>query len=60
MVESINNWDRQEEELESLKYIYPDELTILKEKPYSFEVLIDSNTESEERNFLRMKIHFDL
>ena len=43
-----------------MKYIYPEELTILKEKPYSFEVVIDSNTESEERNFLRMKIHFDL
>jgi hypothetical protein len=60
MVEPVNNWDTQEEEIESLTYIYPEEMTILKEQPYSIEILIDSNTESEERNFLKMKILFDL
>jgi hypothetical protein len=35
-------------------------MTILKDRPYSLEILIDSNTESEERNFLKMKILFDL
>jgi hypothetical protein len=61
MVEvSENNWELQGEELESLGYIYPEELTILREKPYSFELIINSNTETEERNFLKMKILFDL
>ena len=60
MVDAVNNWDVQEEEIESLKYIYPDEMTVLKEKPYSVEIIINSNTESEDRNFLKMKVLFDL
>ena len=56
----VNNWEMQEEEIESLKYIYPEELTILREKPYSIEIVIHSNTESEDRNFLKLKILFDL
>ena len=62
MVESntANNWELQEEEIESLKYIYPEELTVLREKPYSLEIVINSNTEDEERNFLKMKVLFDL
>jgi hypothetical protein len=50
----------QAEEIESLGYIYPEEMTVLKEQPYSLEVIINSNTESEERNYLKMKILFDL
>lgn len=55
-----NNWESQQEEIESLTYIYPEELTVLKEQPYSFEVMINSNTESDDRNYLKMKIIFDL
>ena len=33
---------------------------MLREKPYAFEVMINANTESEERNYLKMKIIFDL
>jgi hypothetical protein len=29
-----NNWEQQEEEIESLTYIYPEEMTVLKEQPY--------------------------
>ena len=60
MVEANNNWEQQEEEIESLKYIYPEELTLLREKPYQLEIMINSNTESDERNFLKMKVTFDL
>ena len=59
MVDS-NNWEQQAEEVESLGYIYPEELTIIQEQPYKLEIIINSNTESEDRNFLKMKIHFDL
>jgi len=31
-----------------------------REKPYNFEILVNSNTESEERNFLKLKLIFDL
>ena len=55
-----NNFDLQAEELESLTYIYPEELIIKKERPFSFEVMINSNTETEERNFLKMKMMFEL
>ena len=57
---ATNNWALQAEEIESLGYIYPEEMTVLKEQPYSLEVIINSNTESEERNYLKMKILFDL
>lgn len=43
-----------------MKYIYPEELTLLREKPYQLEIMINSNTESDERNFLKMKVTFDL
>ena len=35
-------------------------MQVLKEEPYQIEVVINANTESEERNFLKMKIIFDL
>lgn len=60
MVEPTNNWELQGEEIESLGYIFPEELSIIQEKPYKLDIHINSNTESEERNFLKMKIHFDL
>jgi len=44
---AARNWDPQEEEIESLGYIYPEEMTVLKEQPYSLEVIINSNTESK-------------
>lgn len=55
-----NNWELQAEEVESLSYIYPEEMTVTKEEPYQVEVMINSNTENEERNFLKVKIIFDL
>jgi len=60
MVDGGNNWETQQQEMESLGYIYPEELHIISEQPYKFDVLINSNTESEDKNFLKMKIHFDL
>jgi len=56
----VNRYDEQADEVESLQYIYPDEMTIKTEKPYNFEIMINSNTESEERNFLKLIINFDL
>jgi len=46
---AARNWDPQEEEIESLGYIYPEEMTVLKEQPYSLEVIINSNTESKNK-----------
>ena len=61
MVEPANNFEQQAEEIESLGYIFPpEELTILQEQPYKLEVILNSNTESEDRNFLKMKVIFDL
>ena len=61
MVESTDiDWEEQEQEVESLTYIYPEELKINKEKPYNFEITINSNTESEDKNFLKLRITFDL
>lgn len=54
------NWEQQEEEIESLTYIYPEEMTVTKEKPYQLEVLVNSNPDLIERNFLKVKIIFDL
>ena len=53
-------WEEQEQEIESLTYIFPEEFKLNKEKPYNFEIMINSNTESEEKNFLKLRITFDL
>ena len=37
-----------------------DEFKVLREKPYQLEVMVNSNTESEERNLLKLKLIFDL
>ena len=61
MVEATdNNWEEQGDEVESLQYIYPEELVITSEKPYNFDIVINSNTESEDMNFLKLKITFNL
>ena len=63
MVEEEDNamWEDQETEMETLKCIYvEEELTIKREKPYNFEILIHSNTETEERDYLKLKLIFDL
>ena len=61
MVEATDDkWEEQEQEVESLQYIFPEEIKVNKEKPYNFEILINSNTESEDKNFLKLRITFDL
>ena len=60
MVEAEDKWEEQEQEIESLQYIFPEEITIENEKPYKFDVLINSNTESEDKNHLKVNIYFDL
>ena len=59
--EDDSKWEEQEIEIETLKSIFvEEELEIKKEKPYNFEIMLNSNTESEERNFLKLKLNFDL
>merc|ERR1719469_1568680 len=62
MVEADNtNYDEQAEEIEALQSIYnEEEFSILNSKPYSFELRINSNSEDEERNHLKLMIRFDL
>lgn len=61
MVEEDAKWEDQEMEIETLKSIYTDEeLTVKREKPYNFEIQVNSNTESEDRNYLKLLMIFDL
>jgi hypothetical protein len=54
-------WEEQEIEIESLKCIFEeDELVFKREKPYNFEILIHSSNESNERDYLKLKLIFDL
>ena len=54
-------WEEQETEIETLKCIFiDDELTIKREKPYNLEILIHSSNETEERDYLKLKLIFDL
>ena len=60
MVDEID-WEDQETEIETLKCIFiEEEFDLKREKPYNFEILVNSNTESEERNYLKLKLIFDL
>jgi len=54
-------WEEQEIEIESLKCIFEEEEIVFKrEKPYNFEILIHSSNESDERDYLKLKLIFDL
>ena len=37
-----------------------DDLVILEEKPYKFDVVLNANNESQERNFLKLKLSFEI
>lgn len=46
--------------MEALQSIFVDEFKLIDEKPYKFEIMINSNQEAEERNFLKLKAIIDL
>ena len=52
-------YEEQEQEIEAIRYIFMEDLLILEEKPYKFEVLLKANNESE-RNHLQLKVTFEL
>ena len=59
--EDDRDWEDQELEIETLKSMFEEEeLNIKKEKPYQLEILLNSNTESEARNYLKLMIIYDL
>ena len=37
-----------------------DDLVVLEEKPYKFEILLNSNNESKEKNHIQLKLTFEL
>ena len=45
--ESVD-WTEQEEEMEALEVIFPEELVIKQQKPYKFEIKIKANVDYEE------------
>ena len=53
------DWEEQESEIEALEVIFPDEFTILAKKPFKFEIMINSNSESAE-NHLQMLLIVEL
>jgi len=61
MVDEDTKWEDQELEMDTLKSIFiEEELYVKREKPYNFEILIHSNNETDERDFLKLKLIFDL
>ena len=59
MVEGAPNYEEHEMEIESIKCIFMDDLVMLEEKPYRFEVLLNANNELS-RNHLQLKLTFEL
>jgi hypothetical protein len=58
-MEEINLYEEHESEIEAIKCIFMDDLVILEEKPFKFEVLLNANNELE-RNHLQLKMTFEL
>jgi hypothetical protein len=54
------NYDEQQEEIEALESIFMDEFVLVEERPFKFEIQINSNGESEEKNHLKLKAIIDL
>ena len=56
---STVDWTEQEEEMEAIQVIFPEELNIKSEKPYNFEIQINSNAD-EEDNHLKVLLLVEL
>tara|TARA_B110000285_G_C14939299_1_gene521202 strand:- start:257 stop:847 length:591 start_codon:yes stop_codon:yes gene_type:complete len=56
---STVDWEEQESEMEALDCIFPEELVVRAIKPYTFEIMINSNPEKEE-NHLKMLLKVEL
>lgn len=61
-MEGDNNarYDEQQEEIEALQSIFMDDFELVEERPYKFEITINSNMEGAEKNHLKLKVIFDL
>ena len=55
-----NNFEEQQDEIEALESIFVEEFTLEEEKPYKFEVLINANSEDTDKNFLKLRLIFEL
>ena len=55
-----NNYEEQYDEIQALESIFTEDFTLLEEKPYKFEININSNQESQEKNYLKLKMIVDL
>eukprot|EP00347_Sterkiella_histriomuscorum_P009668 403340330 len=53
-------YQEQEQEIESLKYIYMDDFELLEERPFKIQIQLNSNNESDDKNHLKMKITLEL
>lgn len=60
MVETTANYDDQYDEIQACECIFLEQFQMLEERPFKFEILINSNSESEDKNHLKLKIVFDL
>jgi hypothetical protein len=52
---STVNWEEVEGELEALEMIFPEEYKCTAEKPYKFDLIINSNSDADQ-NHLKMKL----
>lgn len=53
------DWEEQQGEIEALEVIFPDEFKLTQEKPYKFEIEINSNADKE-INHLKMLLIVEL
>jgi hypothetical protein len=60
MVESIANYDEQYDEIQACECIFLEQFQMIEERPYKFEIVINSNSENEDNNHLKLKILFEL
>ena len=56
---STVDWTEIEEEIEALEVIFPDEMTILTNRPWNMEIIINANSEPTE-NFLKMLLILEI
>ena len=59
-MEGEHKYDEQHDEVEALSCIFIDEFKLHDERPYRFDVTINANQESDEKNFLKVKLVVEL
>ena len=55
-----DKYEEQEQEVEALQSIFVEDFTLVEEKPYKFEIQVNANSESQDKNYIKLRMIIEL